>query len=295
MKVLLIGANGQLGTDLNAVLQRRGVKVRSVIEPELDIRNPTACGAMVGSTEPDIVINTAAFHRVEQCELQPTTAFEVNAVGARNLAAACSQHGATLVHFSTDFVFDGAKGAPYVETDTPVPQSAYAVSKLASEHMVAYTTRRYFLVRTCGLYGVAGPHGKDGNFVDIMLKKAAAGDRIRVVDDQILTPTYTADLAENLARLIATQAYGLYHMTNEGQCSWYEFAAAVFEAAAVKADLAPCKTIDYPTSVRRPSYSVLSKDKFHALDIGRMPHWRDSLSRYLQARQEKRPPAGMHR
>jgi len=213
MKVLLIGANGQLGTDLHSVLRNRGVEVRPIVEPELDVRDAGAVTALVGSTLPEVVINTAAFHQLEQCEKQPTTAFEVNALGARNVAAACRQHSAVLVHFSTDYVFDGAKRSPYVETDSPTPVSAYGVSKLSGEHMVAYTTRRYFLIRPCGLFGLAGPFGKGSNFVENMLKKAVDGAPIRVVDDQILTPTYTLALADKIVQLISTEAYGLYHLS----------------------------------------------------------------------------------
>jgi dTDP-4-dehydrorhamnose reductase len=284
MKVLLIGANGQLGSDLNAVLARQGAEVRPVVKPELDIRAAEAVMSLVRTTGPDVVVNTAAFHQVDQCESQPSVAFDVNAVGARNLAVACAKYGAALVHFSTDYVFDGCKESPYIETDLPAPVSAYGVSKVASEQMVAYATHRYFLIRTCGLYGMAGASGKGGNFVENMLKKARLDEPIRVVDDQVLTPTYTMDLAEKVSQLIHTEVYGLYHLSSSGQCSWFEFAAKIFELACVRARLSPCKTSDFPSPVRRPAFSVLSKAKFNSLGLGPMPDWSDALGRYLEAR-----------
>lgn len=291
MKVLLIGANGQLGTDLHAVLLRKGIEVRPVVEPEVDVRNSQSVRNLMAASAPDVVINTAAFHQVEQCEEHPSLAFEVNALGARNLAAACEQHGAALMHFSTDYVFDGTNRSPYTEADLPRPVSAYGVSKLAGEHMVAYTMRRHFLIRPCGLYGVAGPYGKGSNFVENMLRKAAAGNPIRVVDDQVMTPTYTLDLAERAAQLIATESFGLYHLSSEGQCSWYEFASKIFELVGVKVNLNPCKTADFPSPVQRPAYSVMSKSKFNSLGLGSMPHWSDALARYLDARKAKHASA----
>jgi len=288
----LIGANGQLGTDLVLALRGNGAEVRPVVEPELDVRDAAAVAALVGSASPDVVINTAAFHQVEQCEKQPATAFEVNAIGARNLATACRQHGAVLVHCSTDYVFDGAKRSPYVETDLPAPLNAYGVSKVASEHMVAYATSRYFLIRLCGLYGLAGSYGKGSNFVENMLKKAADGNPIRVVDDQVLTPTYTGALADKIVQLISTEAYGLYHLSCEGHSSWYEFTRKIFQLAGVRADLSPCKTADFASPVSRPAYSVMSKGKFNSLGLGKMPEWEEALARYLHARHAKHATGG---
>ncbi len=284
MKVLLIGANGQLGTDLHAVLKQRGVDVRPVIEPEIDVRSKASVDAIVGSTLPDVVINTAAFHQVEYCEEQPTLAFEVNALGVRHLAMASARYGAALVHFSTDYVFDGSKPTPYVESDLPTPLNVYGATKLAGEHMLACVTARYYLIRTCGLYGLAGPYGKKCNFVERVLVQAGKGVTMRIVNDQILSPTCTVDLAEKVVDLISTNAYGLYHLSSEGQCSWYEFACAVAELTGVKPMPSPCATADFASTARRPSYSVMSKAKFNALRLGTMPLWRDALERYLRSR-----------
>jgi len=287
MKVLLIGANGQLGTDMHAVLLRKGFEVCPVVEPSVDVRDAASVLAMMEANRPDAVVNTAAFHQVEQCEKQPALAFEVNALGARNLAMACECHGAVLMHFSSDYVFDGQASVPYLETDVPRPINAYGVSKLAGEHMVAYSSSRYFLLRLCGLYGSAGPYGKGSNFIENMLKKAAAGDPIRVVDDQIMSPTYTLDLAEKASQLLTTEKFGLYHLSSEGQCSWYEFAKKIFELSEVKANLSPCKTADFPSPVRRPAFSVMSKAKFNSLGLGPMPQWSEALAKYLDARRTK--------
>src|SRR5437660_1253984 len=184
---------------------------------------------ILDSVQPDVVISSAAYHKVEECEQPPALSFGVNAVGPRNLALACRCSNAVLVHFSTDYVFDGARQQPYTETDLPHPLNVYGISKLAGEGMVALTWERHFVIRTCGLYGVAGSSGKGGNFVETMLRKAAEGAPIRVVDDQVLTPTFTGDLAEGVARLLDTEVYGLYHISAEGQCSWHEFARKIFE------------------------------------------------------------------
>ena len=172
---------------------------------------------------------------------------------------------------------------PYRETDLPQPLNVYGVSKLAGECMVPFTWTRHFVVRTCGLYGVAGSSGKGGNFVETMLKKAAEGQPIRVVNDQVLTPTFTGDLANAISQLTQTDAYGLYHISAEGQCSWYEFARKIFELENLAVDLRPVSTLEFPSPVQRPPYSVLSKQKLKTLGIS-MPPWEDGLARYLAAR-----------
>lgn len=288
MKVLLIGANGQLGTDLQTVFRSRGISFVPLTHSGLDIRNAEAVAAAMSENKPDVVVSTAAFHKVEECEKQPATSFEVNASAVRNLAHECERAGSALVHFSTDYVFDGGRQTPYAETDLPRPLSVYGVSKLAGEYLVAAAARRYFLVRTCGLYGLAGSSGKGGNFVETMLKKGAQGVPIRVVNDQVLTPTYTGDLAEAVSRLIQTNAYGLYHVSAEGQCSWYDFARAIFDLERMDVDLKPVASSEYASPVQRPAYSVLSKQKLKGVGIT-MPDWKDALARYLSARRRSRP------
>lgn len=286
MKVLLIGANGQLGNDLLRVFQAAGDDVLPFTHTQLDVCSKERVSEVIAEAKPDVVLNTAAFHKVEECEKKPSLAFEVNGTAAMNLALACQRSGAVLVHFSTDYVFDGKKNAAYEVTDLPAPLNVYGASKILGEHLIACNTDRYFVIRTCGLYGTAGSSGKGGNFVENMLKKAIAGDAIRVVADQVLTPTYTVDLAEVTRSLIMTGAFGLYHLTSEGQCSWYEFTRRIFECAGIAAQLTAVKTGDFPSPVKRPSYSVLSKAKLGSLRLS-IPSWQDALPRYLQERSKK--------
>ncbi|MBZ5514911.1 MAG: dTDP-4-dehydrorhamnose reductase [Acidobacteriia bacterium] len=292
MKVLLLGANGQLGTDLHRVLATQGHTVIPTIHAELDICDSDKLHELIVSSNCDVVINTAAFHKVEACEEQAARAFQVNALGARNLARACAHRGCVLVHFSTDYVFDGRQRKPYAEDDLPRPLNVYGVSKLAGEHLIAASSERYFVIRTCGLYGIAGSGGKGGNFVENMLKKAWQGVPLRVVNDQVLTPTFTVDLAEAVNRLIRTREYGLYHITSEGECSWYTFAKTIFEFEKLKVDLTPVSTDEFPSPVKRPLYSVLRKQRLQKVGLS-MPAWKDGLGRYLAARHILSRPAAI--
>jgi len=289
MKVLVIGANGQLGSDLVKVFQAAGDTVVPATHAQLDVCSPDQVSDAITNAKPDVVISTASFHRVEDCETKPELAFQVNGTGAMNLAIACQRSGAVLVNYSTDYVFDGKKNGANEVTDLPAPLSVYGASKVLGEHLVAAYSDRHFIIRTCGLYGVAGSSGKGGNFVETMLKKAMAGDAIRVVNDQVLTPTYTADLAEATRKLILTGKYGLYHVSSEGQCSWYEFTRYIFECAGLNASLSPVSSSAFTSPVKRPANSVLSKAKLQAAGIS-IPSWKDALPRYLEERSRKNAP-----
>jgi dTDP-4-dehydrorhamnose reductase len=286
MKVLLIGANGQLGGDLFKVFQSAGDTVVPVTHAQLDVCSEDRLAEILADAKPDVVVSTAAFHKVEECEQKPALAFQVNGTGAMNLALACQRSGAVLANFSTDYVFDGKKNSAYEETDLPSPLNVYGVSKLVGEYLIAAYAERRFVIRTCGLYGVAGSRGRGGNFVETMLKKAVAGEVIRVVCDQVLTPTYTADLAEATRKLILTGRYGLYHVTSEGQCSWYEFTRYIFECAGLEAKLSPVRSSEFASPVKRPANSVLCKAKLRALGVS-IPSWKDALPRYLEERSRK--------
>jgi dTDP-4-dehydrorhamnose reductase len=294
VKVAVIGSNGQLGSDLCRVLAAQGMEIAPLTHGDLDVSDAAQTDQVLETIRPDVVISTAAFHKVEECEKQPARSFAVNAMGPRNLARVCRRLDALLVHFSTDYVFDGAQQHPYTETDLPGPLNVYAVSKLAGECMVPFSCRRYFVIRTCGLYGVAGSAGKGGNFVETMLQKAAEHAPIRVVNDQVLTPTFTGDLAEVTSQIIRPEisgragACGLYHITAEGQCSWYEFARKIFELEELAVDLQPIGTAEFYSSVQRPAYSVLSKQKLNLLGLA-MPGWEEGLARYLAARRAGTP------
>ena len=290
MKTAIIGANGQLGVDLCRVLRKQGITLIALTHNDVDVASSEQVDRVLDAVNPDVVVSTAAYHKVEECEQQPGTSFAVNATGPRNLALACRRINAVLVHFSTDYVFDGSQKQPYRESDLPHPLNVYGVSKLAGEAMVPFTWARHFVIRTCGLYGTAGSSGKGGNFVETMLKKAAAGSPLRVVNDQVLTPTFTGDLAEAVSQLIRSDAYGLYHVSAEGQCSWYEFTRKIFELENLALDLRPVSTVEFPSPVQRPAYSVLSKQKLKSMGIS-MPPWEDGLARYLGARKSSEPRA----
>lgn len=286
MKALLIGANGQLGSDLAPALEAGQIDARSFRHSELDVCDSAGVEEAVAAFHPDFVINTAAFHKVEECEKNVELSFRINASAVLNLARICERHAAVLVHFSTDYVYGGdiARQTPYEETDSPAPLNVYGVSKTAGELMVPFSTSRYYILRLSGLYGTAGSSGKGGNFVEGMLKKATEGISIRVVDDQVLTPTASLVLAEAIVKFLQLRpAYGLYHMTCEGQCSWYEFARTIFNLAGLRVNLGAVKTSEFTTPVKRPAYSVLSKRKLQAAGIT-LTHWEEGLRRYLVAR-----------
>ena len=282
MKVAVIGATGQLGADVCAAFERAGHHVLPLTHADIEIAEEASVAAVLGEAKADVVVNTAALHNVEQCEKVPLQAFAVNAVGARNLARACEASGAYLLHISTDYVFDGDKAAPYVETDRPSPLNVYGVSKLAGEHFITSACRSGAVLRVSGVYGSHACRAKGGlNFVRLMLKLAKERPEIRVVDDEILTPTYAVDIAEEIVVMAEHRAVGLFHGTAQGACSWYEFARHIFEFSGIKTNLQKARSGEFPAKVARPSYSVLenSRLKFHDLDI--MPPWQDGLKRYL--------------
>ncbi len=283
MRILLLGAGGQLATDLLATLT--GDKIFPFAHEEFDICDPTVVRARVNNLRPDAILNTAAFHRVDDCEDEPEQAFRVNAVGVYHMARVAAEVGAVLVHISTDYVFDGAKRAPYVETDAPNPQSVYALSKRAGELIVQRYCQRYFLVRTCGLYGLANRRGKGTNFVETMLRLAGDGQTIRVVTDQVLSPTSSADLARALNPLLHTDRFGLYHLTNTGQCTWFEFAQEIFRLSGLSPDLQPITSEALARKARRPAYSVLDKANYRAAGYPDLRPWQEALADYLKRRQ----------
>jgi len=283
MRIVVIGADGQLGTDLLRVFPAESVL--PLYWPEFDVTRREAAATVLAGLKPDVVINTAAFHRVDECEEAIGPAFEVNAFAVRDLARLCRDLGAVFVHFSTDYVFDGRKRTPYVEEDRPGPLSVYAASKLSGELFVEAYGERFFLIRTCGLYGLAGCREKGMNFVEAMLHFDRTGRRpIRVVDDQIVTPTSTAELAKGIAELIRTEAYGLYHMTNEGACSWYEFARMIFRLLGREAAIEPVDSASFGARARRPAYSVLENRGMAALGLPPFSSWEKALADYLRAK-----------
>ena len=280
MKVALIGARGQLGTDL--VQAMNGWEVAAWSHREVEVCDFSATRDALTTAAPDLVINTAAFHRVDECEVQAEKALQVNALAVRNLARICEELGCALLHVSTDYVFGGEQRVPYAETDLPVPLNAYGVSKLAGELFVRRLCRRHFVVRSCGLYGVAGASGKGGNFVETMVRLSKEGRAIRVVDDQVLTPTYTKDLAEKIVELLRAERYGLYHITNAGSCSWYEFTKEIFRILEVNPDLAPTTAEAFGAAARRPAYSVLAHEAIAQIGLADLRPWTEAVADYLR-------------
>ena len=280
MKAAIIGAGGQLGTDL--VQAMNGWDVVAWSHREVEVCDFSATRDALTTAAPDLVINTAAFHRVDECEVQAEKALQVNALAVRNLARICEDLGCALLHVSTDYVFGGEQRVPYAETDLPVPLNAYGVSKLAGELFVRRLCRRHFVVRSCGLYGVAGASGKGGNFVETMVRLSKEGRAIRVVDDQVLTPTYTKDLAEKIVELLRAERYGLYHITNAGSCSWYEFTKEIFRILEVNPDLAPTTAEAFGAAARRPAYSVLAHKAIAQIGLADLRPWTEAVADYLR-------------
>jgi len=283
MKIAIFGVSGQLGRDVAGALSAH--QVEGVDHARADIRDEDNVRRVVEALRPDWAINCAAMTHVDGCERDPLAAFENNALGARVLARACAANNARLLQISTDYVFDGCKGSAYVETDLPRPLNAYGISKLAGEHFARYECPRTVVVRTSGLYGVHVCRGKGSNFVETMLARAGGEDAMRVVADERLTPTYTADLAAQIRGMIeAAVAPGVYHATNAGDCSWHEFTVELLRLAGVTAQVQPIRAADWKSPTRRPANSVLENRALQALDLDVMPEWRDALSRYVTVR-----------
>ena len=280
MRILIIGADGQLGTDLCKVIPKNE-QIPLTIQ-DIDITDREKTFQVIKKHSPDVVINTAAFHNVDKCEVEVESAFAVNANGVEHVAEACKENKSVLVHISTDYVFDGEKGNPYVETDKPNPQSVYAKSKLAGEKDVKDILDKYFIVRSSGLYGVVGCMGKGGtNFVEGMLKRASSQPELKVVADEVLSPTYTFDLASKINQLIWTKHYGLYHIVNHGECSWYEFTSKLFELLDRKVTIHKANSAEFKTKARRPKYSVLKNAHLEKLGMDDLRPWPEALKPYL--------------
>ncbi len=279
MTTLLIGANGQLGRELRQAFNDHDLV--PLTHADCEVTDSAQVRDTVCKYRPELILNTAAYHRVDECEDHPARAFAVNAIAVRDLGIAAKEVGAVLVHFSTDYVFAGRQRRPYREVDPPGPLSVYATSKLAGECFVRAILERHFVIRTCGLYGLAGSRGKGGNFVETMLRLAREGREIRVVGDQILTPTSAKELARKVRQLVETGQYGLYHITNNGECSWYQFAAAIFELSGMRACLAETTSAAYGARATRPAYSVLENANLGRLGLDDLRDWREALKGYL--------------
>ena len=275
LKVLVTGSGGQLGQELVELLPERGHVVLAFSRAELDVADFGAVRGVLDAHAPDLVINAAAYTNVDHCETETDLAYRVNALGPRNLAQLCEERGCDLLHVSTNYVFDGENERPYEPFDPPNPISAYGRTKLAGEEYVRQLTSRWYVVRSAGVYG------RGHNFVRTMLRLGAERDALRVKDDEFISPTYARDLAEGIIEVVQTGEYGLYHLTNSGSCSWYEFTGEIFRLAGIRMRVIPIPGSEYPLPAARPSNGVLSP-----LGSPSLRWWRDALEDYL--RQEGR-------
>ncbi len=281
----MIGGNGQLGTDLVAAFSADGHAVRVLQHADIEISDSNSVSSVLEESPAQVIINTAAMHNVEHCERESAKAFAVNALGARNLAVTAQKIGAILMHVSTDYVFDGDKGTPYVEDDNPRPLNAYGITKLAGEHFIRSATDKYFVIRTSGLYGKSPCRAKGGlNFIELMLKLAKERGEVSVVDSEVITPTSTAELAQQMVQLSQTGCYGLYHATAEGNCSWYEFAKEIFALTGTSVHLRVAAAHEFPTKVARPRYSALENRALKSQGLNVFKPWQDGLCAYLGQR-----------
>ena len=277
-RVLITGGGGQLASDLEALLREHGA-VWAPSRAELDVTDDGAVAAAMTRIAPTAVYNCAAYHNVDVCEDTEDQAFAVNARAVKRLAQRCAEHGARLVHVSTNYVFDGSGDAPWTEADCPAPRSIYGLSKLAGEHAALAYAPDALVVRTGGLYGEHGSASKGGNFVERMIARAHEHGALRMVADQRLTPTATADLADALVAASERGVGGLLHLTNAGACSWFEFTAAIMDEVGLGVPIEPVTTT--PGGADRPLNGVLSCARAEAAGLAPLPHWRDALRAYL--------------
>ncbi len=282
MKVAVVGANGQLGSDVVDLFRQNNHDVAALTHADIEIKDLESVQSNLAKEQPEVVINTAAYHNVEKCETELHNAFAGNALGAKNMAEASANQGFYLIHISTDYVFDGGKRSPYVETDLPLPLNAYANTKLAGDYFVRAIASNSLVMRTCGLYGKNPCRAKGGNnFVELMLKLAQTRDEVRVVENEVLTPTSTREVANQILALSQNPVYGLCHATAEGYCSWFEFAKAIFDIMNWDINLNVAAPEEFPSPVNRPEYSVLENNFLKEKGINQFRHWQEGLSDYL--------------
>ena len=289
MRVVVIGADGQLGADAVRAFADNGDSVSPLTHADVELSSVDSVSSCLQELRPELVVNTAAMHHVEKCELEPDKAFAVNGIGARNLAVVSRDLGAVLTHVSTDYVFDGAKETPYEEQDAPRPLNVYGNTKLAGEYFVRSTTEKHFVLRTSAIYGKSPCRAKGGlNFIELMLKLAKERGEVKVVDSEFVTPTPTPEIAQQMVALSRCDAYGLYHATAEGSCSWHQFAREIFDLTNTKVSLQVAGPNEFPAKVPRPKYSVLENRALKSRGLNVFTSWQDGLRQYLGTRAEQR-------
>jgi dTDP-4-dehydrorhamnose reductase len=291
-RAVVFGNLGQLGVELTSELRRRGYEVTGSDRAQLDITDRQKVEQHLAEVDPQVVFNAAAHNQVDVAEEEPQAAFQVNALAVRNVALACRQVNAQLVHYSTDYVFDGRAGRPYTEQDTPHPLGAYAVSKLAGELYAQAYLETPLILRTSGVFGPGGLHTARGNFIELMLRLAAAGKPIRVVEDHFASPAYAPALAARSVDLVDRGATGLFHVGGGAAVSWFEFARLIFAAAGLKPELRPTNEREYRTAARRPRFSALANARMESLGLEPMPTLEWCVKDYFSRRdQYQAPPA----
>ena len=283
-KAVVFGSGGQLGVELLGELRERGYEVTGFERANLDITDPAKVEQVLASIDPQFVYNAAAYNQVDVAETEPAAAYSVNALAVRNLALACRQVDAKLIHFSTDYVFDGTLGRSYVETDATHPLGAYAVSKLAGELYAQAYLAKPLILRTSGVFGPAGMHTNRGNFLELMLRLARERKPIRVVEDHFASPTYAPLLASRSIDLAEASQSGVFHLGGGTAISWFDYAKLIFEAAGVKPELTPTDAREYRTVARRPQYSALENKRLAEVGIAPMPPLAEAIESYLKKR-----------
>lgn len=283
MKVAVIGSNGQLGSDLVRTFEQSDNEVVSLTHSDINIEDFTSVQKVLYDIKPEVILNTAAFHIVPKCEDDPVRAFQINSLGSLNMAKVSNELGALNLYYSTDYVFDGEKKSPYLESDNPNPLNVYAATKLTGESFTLNYSLKGVVLRISGIYGEVSCRAKGGNFITTMIKAAKEKPEVKVVNDEILTPTPTKSISEKTLEIVRKQLTGLYHLTCEGQCSWYEFAEVIFSTLEFKTPLSPISVKDMPMVVKRPTYSVLENEKAKQSGISKMPYWKDALVQFLNS------------
>lgn len=281
-RVAILGSTGQLGTDLvEALREDNRFEVIPLTHREADCTKAAEVRDVIAKLRPDDVVNCAAFVRVDDCEDEPDLAFEINAVGAFNVARACAAVDARCVYISTDYVFDGTKEAPYVESDAPNPINVYGASKLAGEYLVRQAAPRWLIVRVASLFGKTGARGKGGNFIETIISKATTGDALRIVNDIKISPTYTRDAAAIIRDLLEADARGIVHAANSGCCTWFEFAKKTVELCNLAVGVEPVTSSEFPVRANRPRNSVLATEREDREVGSKSPTWQTALRDYL--------------
>jgi dTDP-4-dehydrorhamnose reductase len=285
MRIVIVGSNGQVGSDLVRVLQDMPQDFVALSRSDLDITERSTLAAKLGKHNPDVIINCSVYHPVDECEANPEMSFAVNAIAVRDLGLAARDLHASVVHFSSDYVFDGEQERPYCEEDRLRPLSVFGVSKVAGEQLLRTVLPNHFIIRTSGLYGLTGSRVKRGNFVETMLRLGKQNGKVRVVNDLRMAQTSTQNLAKQVLTLIRTRNYGTYHASDHGDYSWYEFAKRIFDYSRMRVAVSPVSWRDMPSVAPRPKYSVLENRQLKKLGLDQMQPIDIALQAYLKARE----------